>query len=25
VLVEINPSYAELIKERCKGYVKEIG
>jgi DNA modification methylase len=25
VLVEINPSYAELIKERCKGYIKEIG
>ena len=25
VLVEINPRYAELIKERCKGYVKEIG
>ncbi|MFZ8826442.1 MAG: DNA-methyltransferase [Candidatus Caldipriscus sp.] len=25
VLVEINPSFAELIKERCKGYVKEVG
>jgi DNA modification methylase len=25
VLVEINPSYIDLIKERCKGYVGELG